>query len=287
MALKLPPHLSAAPRGQRPGDLALQNAAAAIQAGFPREAERLAAEVLQANAGNLPAMQLLGTALLMQGRGKDAISPLERAARRARDAATETRLASALRQAGREEEACEQLARAVKRKPPFPPAFSEFAHLLFVLGRKDEAIDILRQGLAIAPDAAELSMQLGRLYAAQGKTAQARDAFTRTVALAPANRDALVALARAFQAERDFARAAETYRRLLAATPKDAPAQIGLGICLIELGRAEEGFDQLRAASGSGPKMFGEAVSALVDAGRGRFWLRPSEAARALRGEKN
>ena len=156
-----PPHPSAAPRGQRPSDLALQNAAAAIQAGLPREAERLAAEVLKGNAGNLPAMQLLGTALLMQGRGKDAILPLERAARRSRDAATETRLAIGLRQAGREEEAREQLERAIKRKPAFPPAFLEFANLLFVLGRKDEAIDILRQGLVVAPNSVDLSMQLG------------------------------------------------------------------------------------------------------------------------------
>jgi tetratricopeptide (TPR) repeat protein len=279
--------LSAAPRGQRPSELALQNAAAAIQAGLPREAERLAAEVLQGNAGNLPAMQLLGTALLMQGRGKDAILPLERAARRSRDAATETRLAIALRQAGREEEAREQLERAIKRKPSFPQAFLELASLLFVIGRKDEAIDILRQGLVVTPDSADLSMQLGRLYATQGKNAEALASFARTVALVPGHRDALFALARAFQAQRDFAQAAETYRRLLAATPKDAAAQIGLGICLIELGRGEEGFDHLRAASRTSAKIFGEAVSALVDAGRGCFWLRPSDAARALRGENN
>jgi tetratricopeptide (TPR) repeat protein len=263
----------------------LQGAAAAIQAGRPLEAERLAADVLKANAGSLPAMQLLGTALLMQGRGKDAIAPLERAARQSRDAESETRLATALRQAGREEEARERLERAVKRKPPFPPAFIELANVLYVLNRQDEATEILQQGLAVAPDFPDLSLQLGRLYATRGKNTQARAAFARAVALAPGHPDALFALARALQAERDFAQAAETYRRMLAATPKDAAGQIGLGICLIELGRNEEALDHLRAASRANAKMFGEAVAALVDAGRGRFWLRPSDAARALRGQ--
>ena len=79
-------------RGPSPADLALQSAAAAIQANRPVEAERLAADVLKGNAGSLPAMQILGTALLMQDRGKEAIAPLERAGTRSRATPrTETR----------------------------------------------------------------------------------------------------------------------------------------------------------------------------------------------------
>jgi tetratricopeptide (TPR) repeat protein len=287
MALKPPPLPNAARRGPSPSELALQSAASAIQAGRPVEAERFAAEVLKANAGSLPALQILGTALVMQGRGKEAIAPLERAARQSRDAATETELAVALRQAGRNEEARERLERAAKRKPPFPPAFLELANLLATLNRHDEAIEILHQGLAIAPDFADLSLELSRVLSARGKNKEARAAFARAVALAPANPDALYSLARGYQAERDFVQAAETYRRLLALTPKDAAAQIGLGICLIELGRNEEALDHLRVASRASTKMFGEAVVALVDAGRGRFWLRPSDAVRTLRDGKD
>jgi tetratricopeptide (TPR) repeat protein len=285
MAQKPPPLPTAARRGPSQSDLALQSAGAAIQAGRPLEAERIAADVLKGNAGSLPALQLLGTALLMQGRGKEAIAPLERAARQSRDSATETRLAMALRQAGREKEARERLERALKRKPPFPPAFLELGNLLAALDRFDEAIEILHQGLAVAPNFPDLLTELGRVYSACGKNAEARVAFARSVALAPGNPDALYALARAFQAERNFTQAAETYRRMLASAPKDAAAQIGLGICLAELGRGEEALDHLRTASGASTKMFGEAVGALVDAGKGRFWLRPSDAARALKGK--
>lgn len=265
----------------------MQNAAAAIQAGRPAEAEYLAADVLKSNAGSLPAMRLLGTALLMQGRGKEAIAPLERAARRSRDAETETWLAMALRQANRTDEAREWLERAVKSKSPFPPAFLELGQLLSTLNRDDDAIEILQQGLAVAPAFMGLLMQLGQAYAARGKPAEARAAFARAVALAPDDPDALFALARAYEAEHAFAQAAETYRRRLAAKPKDAAAQIGLGVCLLELGRGAEGLDYLRSASRASEKTFGEAIGALVECGRGRFWLRRSDAARALRGTAN
>ena len=177
MALKPPPFPHAARRGPSASELALQSAAAAIQAGRPQEAERIAADVLKTNAGSLPALQIFGTSLLMQGRGKEAIAPLERAVRASRDARTETELAVALRQAGRNEEARERLERAVKRKPPFPPTFLELGNVLFALNRHDEAIAILQQGLAIAPGFADLSVELGRVYAARGKNREARSRF--------------------------------------------------------------------------------------------------------------
>jgi tetratricopeptide (TPR) repeat protein len=287
MALKPPPFPTVTRRGASASELALQNAGAAIQAGRPQEAERIAGDVLKTNAGDVRAMHILGTALVMQGRGKEAIAPLERAARASRDARSETELAVALRQAGRNEEARERLERAVKRKPPFPPAFLELGSVLSALNRHDEAIGILQQGVTIAPGFADLSLELGRAFAARGRNKEARTAFARAVAVAPAHADALFSLARACQAERDFAQAADSYRRILARAPKDAAVRIGLGVCLVELGRSEEALDHLRAASRTSAKMFGEAVAALVDAGRGRFWLRPSDAARALRGEEN
>jgi tetratricopeptide (TPR) repeat protein len=287
MASRPPPFSTTARRGPSASDFALQNAAAALQSGRPLEAERLAADVLKANSGSVPAMQIFGTALLMLGRNEEAIAPLERAARASRDAATETQLATALRKLGRVEEARERLERAVKRKPPFAPAFVELADTLSALDRQQDAVAIVQQGLAIAPNFPDLWARLGRLLAVQGKTNDAREAFTRTLALAPGHADALFALARIFQAERDFVQAADTYRRMLAARPDDAAVRIGLGICLMELGRSEEALGHLRAAGAAGAKTYGDVVSALADAGKGRLWLRPSDAARALRGGKS
>ena len=133
----------------------------------------------------------------------------------------------------------------------------------------------------------ELSIQLGFIHHGRGELDQAIDTLTRGLATAPNDLNGLYLLARILQSRRDFARAAETYGRMLASAPKDAAARIGLGICLFELGRKDEGLDHLRAASAANARMFGEAVTALADAGRGRFWLRLSDAARALKGEKS
>jgi tetratricopeptide (TPR) repeat protein len=273
------------PPRPNPADEALQQAAFALQSNRPADAERIARDVLNHNAGNVRAMHVLGYALLVQNRAKEAIAPLERAAKQTRDPAAETQLAMALHKAGRPDDALKQFERTLKRKPPFPPAFLEFAGLLAALERQDEAIEILQQGLAIAPGFADLRFQLGRLYSLRRRDKDARAVFAQVVAADPRHADALFALARACQSARDFAQAAETYRRLLALRPKDAAAEIGLGICLIELGRKEEAHEHLRAASRASAKMFGESVVALADSGKGRFWIRPSKAARALRGD--
>jgi len=85
---------------QRAHAEALQRANLAIQNDRPADAERLAGEILKANAGQLEATKILGYALLMQGRAEEALAPLEKAARTSRDPEVETLLAIALRQAG-------------------------------------------------------------------------------------------------------------------------------------------------------------------------------------------
>ena len=64
------------------------------------EAERIAGEILKANAGHAEATKLFGYALLMQARPEEAVAPLEKAARASHDPEIETQLAIALRQAG-------------------------------------------------------------------------------------------------------------------------------------------------------------------------------------------
>ncbi len=262
---------------------ALQSAALALQANRMAEAEWIAADILKAAPQELRALQLLGTALLAQGRGKDAIAPLEQAARRGHDPAVETQLALALKQAGRAEDALERLRRAIKRRPPFPPAFFELASLLASLGGADAAIDVLNQGLTLTPNVAELSVQLGFLHSGRNEHAKARAAFTHALASAPRHVDALYGLARAVQAERDYAQAVEIYRRLLTVQPNEAAAHIGLGVCLLERGDKDAALKALGTAVRIAPRMQGQALTALTASGRGRFWLRVSDAERALK----
>jgi len=268
------------------GERALQQALAALQAGLADQAEWLAAEAVRTNPSDARAQHLLGHVRLLRGRPADAVEPLEQAVRRSHDPAAETQLAIALRQSGRAEDALERLERAVKRKPPFPPAFLELGNLLAELKREDEAIAVLERGLAIAPRMGELSAQLGFIHAARNATAKAKELLARAIAEAPRDVDALFMLARLKQGECDFAAAAELYQRMLALTPGDAAARLGLGACLLELGQSEAAFAAMGEAARAGGKMFGETLTALATSGHGRFWLKPSEAAKALKSEK-
>ena len=114
----------------------LQRAAFALNAKRPEDAQRIAEEILKRDPRHAGALHILGFALLLQGRAEAAVAPLEAAARGRHDPEIETRLALALSQIGRRNDALSQLKRAAKRQPPYPPAF----HGLGTLAVRDGAL---------------------------------------------------------------------------------------------------------------------------------------------------
>jgi tetratricopeptide (TPR) repeat protein len=275
------------PAHDRPSTIAeaLERAALAIREQRLAEAERLAADVVRSSRGNVPAAQLLGQALLLQGRPQEAIDPLQRAARRSHDPAIETLLARALAETGRGEAALDQLRQATARRPPYPLAFLELGDQLGKLGRFDEALAVFESGLALNPDAAVLRVGLGYLHLHRNDRASARALFLAVRDAAPERHDALVALANAMALDGDYAGAAELYRHALARRPDDAMTRISLGKCLLEMGERDDGEAALRAAARGSPRMVGPALAALAATAHGRFFLTPGAAAKFLRAE--
>ena len=170
---------------QRAQAEALRRATLAIQDRRALDAERIAGELLKANAGNVEAIKILGYALMMQERAEEAVAPLEKAARATRNPEIETQLAIALRHVGQNDKALLWLRRAVKRTPPFAPAFHELGYLLHVLEQSDEAIEVLKQGAAVAPMMTEMWVQLGLVCDAVNDRAGAAEAFSRALAINP------------------------------------------------------------------------------------------------------
>ncbi len=207
---------------------ALRQAVAALQGGRPQEAEWLAADVLKEAPTEPRALQVFGYALLQQGKANEAIAPLKSAARRARDPEIETQLAMAYQQAGHNDDAIEQLERAISRSPPFPPAFLVYGSLLTFLEQRDKAIEIVKRGLAIAPNFPDLLSLLGDHLMMRGDVTAGRNAYNDALKYAPTHVDALFGLARALQNDGDFAGAAALFRRILAVQPGDNAARIGL-----------------------------------------------------------
>ena len=267
------------------GDEALRRAMAAIQGGRPDQAEAIARELIAGDSRHPAALHVLGLALLAQRRPREAIAPLEEAARDRADPAVETHLAIALRQTGRSADAVRWLERATTRQPAFAPAFRELGMLLYSLRRLAEAQAVLQRGREIAPALPEWSVVLGGIFLERGERAQAKVAFAQALANAPGHPSALFGLGTALMDDGEFAPAAERFRQALARDPSYTQAQLNLGLCLLELARWDEAVACLRAAVKAAPSCYGKALRMLVTSGRSRFWLRPSAAAKCLRPE--
>jgi tetratricopeptide (TPR) repeat protein len=278
---KRPPRLLT-PERPSSSSQALESAVFALRMQRPNEAERLAEGVLKSNRGNALAAEVLGRALLMQNRAGEATVPLERAARRSDSPAIETLLAAAYAATGRSDEALDQLRRTMARRPPFPPAFLETAGQLTKIGNLDEAIAVLEEGLALTPDAADLQMELGFLSIKRNGRTKARALFLQVLTAAPERHDALIALAKVMALDGEYAAAADIYRRALGLRPDDAMTRNNLGICLLEMGERDAGEASLRAAMRGDPHTVGRAITSLAAASHGRFFLRPSAAAKFL-----
>jgi tetratricopeptide (TPR) repeat protein len=275
-----PPH-AVGERPATPGE-ALERANLALLARRLDEAAELAAGVLKADRGNVAAGEILGTALLMQGRSEEAIGPLQRAAARGEDANLETLLARALANVGRREEALVELSKATRRWPAFPQAFLELGDQLCAAGRFEESAAAYEQGLSLAPDALVLRVGLAYLHLKCNDRRRARGAFEAVRAAAPQRYDALVGLGWALAADGEYAGAADLFRQALAARPGDAVVRLELAKCLLELGEREAGEAELRIAAGGEAAQAGPALLALAATPHGRFFLRPSAAMKFL-----
>jgi tetratricopeptide (TPR) repeat protein len=276
------PHQSAPQGNPNAGEAALQKAAHALQSGRADETERIAAEALKQNPDDPRATYLYCHALFLQQRGPAAIEQLERALQKQRSPILETQLGMILRSVGRQGEALKWLNDATASQPPFPPAFLEHGSLLLQLNRHDDAIAVLERGLALAPAFSEILVHLGSAYAVRGERDKAIEFFARAIAGLPNDPSLIFDYACLMKNSCCFPQAAELFRRLLAIDPSDSHARLTLGICLLESGQTQPGLRNLAAAGRANAKMFGQAVSAISSAGKGRLWLRPSAARRIL-----
>jgi tetratricopeptide (TPR) repeat protein len=255
---------------------------AAIDGRRPDEAWRVARDVLSRHPQHAGAHHLLGLALLIQKRPREAVGSLAEAAHDTSNPVIETHYALALRDVGRRDEAIDWLKRAMSRRPVFAPAFHELGLIFCGLRRYDDAETVLKQGIELAPGVAELSVELGGVYIFRAEPANAKAAFARALALAPDHVRALHGCGTALLFEGEFERAAEQFRHVIAREPGHVRARLDLSHCLLELGRFEAGVAELRIVVRSSPQHYGKALKMLASSRRGRLWLKPSMAASFL-----
>jgi tetratricopeptide (TPR) repeat protein len=274
------------PGGGSRSDEAVARAIFALNNQRPQDAERIAGEVLRADPRHAQALHVLGHALLLQGRADEAVAVLEPAARGRHDPKIDTQLAVALRQAGRHEDAIARLKRAIKRRPPYPPAYVELGTLLSALKRYDEAIEAFKRGLEVAPMLPDLSVQLGYVCLGIRDCAGAKAAFARALEVAPDAPAALWGKGKAHQNLGENRDAIGYFRRCLTFMPNDAGTWLNLGHSLLETGDLDAGYECFRRAARGDQKQYFSALTTLVKTGGGRFWLKPSAAKKFLGEDK-
>jgi Flp pilus assembly protein TadD len=263
-------------------DSALRYGWAAIDTQRPEKAEGVARAVLSRHPRHPVALHLLGLALLMQKRPREAVGFLVDATRDTTDPLLATHYALALRDVGRTDEAILWLERAISRRPVFAPAFHELGLIFCGLRRYDEAEAVLKRGVELAPAVAELSVELGGVYICKADSMNAKFAFARALALAPNHARALHGFGTALVIEGEFELAVDQFREVLELRQDHLRARLDLAHCLLELGRFEAGVAELRTIVRVAPQHYGEVLKLLASSRRGRLWLRPSAAASFL-----
>jgi tetratricopeptide (TPR) repeat protein len=259
----------------------VREGAQALRSGRVAEAQEVARNLLAQHPGNPDALMLFGMTLLAQNNAFEAIEPLRDAARVRPGAIVEIYLGQALRRTGRIAEALTVLQQASERQPPLADAFFELGTLLHEKRRFAEAEAVLVRGIAVAP-APQLSFALGTILLERGDFEDASVAFARALAANPGHPSVLCGLGRARMARGEHDRALENFRQAMANNPSEGRARFLTAQCLFELGRPAEAIECLRALVAWAPQSFGGAVRTCVEAGKGRFWVKPSAAARAL-----
>lgn len=182
------------------------------------------------------------------------------------------------------------LKAAVSGRDGDPVLNAKLAASLLELGRRlvqagsyDSATEILNLGIEVAPLLPELIVQLGYAHLSRGDFASARTAFLQALEILPGTHDALFGLAKVHQELGEDEPAARYFRDYLTDRPNDSGAWLNLGHCLLGLGRLDAGYECFRRAARGAPERYGTALLSLAAAGRGRFWLRPSDAAAFFR----
>ncbi|MGB8065408.1 MAG: tetratricopeptide repeat protein [Candidatus Sulfotelmatobacter sp.] len=198
---------------------------------------------LRLNPDLIPAHQLLGYALLIQGYSAEAIPHLERAQENAA-------LGIAEIDAGQLKEAVTHLQAALEQRPNDPD-------LLYYLGRASgllskQSVDTL---LTIDPDSARAHQTMAENYFALRQMPQAEREFLAAIKLRPDTPEVHLELGNVYAKSSQWDKAEAEFRTQAKMQPGNAEAAYRLGSALLQEGNAHEAREELIRADHLRPDM--------------------------------
>ncbi|HEV7893575.1 MAG TPA: tetratricopeptide repeat protein [Pyrinomonadaceae bacterium] len=199
----------------------------------------------------------VGYLLVKQGKGREAVAPLEQAARLApRHAPSQMLLGSAYLSADRPEDALSALRAADALAPNqfFTQLGLGFAHSS--LYHNEEAMAAFNAALRLQPQSPEALTGLGGVYARMTRYREAEDSLARASALKPDDPNIMLAQAYLFYAQGQYPRLVETARQAARVAPQNAAAQTMLGAALAVTGDMAGGLRATREAARLEPENY-------------------------------
>ena len=213
-------------------------------------ARQLSTRFPQAGSG----WKVLGVLLKAQGKGAEALRPMQKAARLLPgDAEVHSNLGLTLLELGRLTEAEESLRRALSINPGYAEAHNNLGITLKELGRLTEAEESLRRALSLRSDFAQAHYNLGITLNKQGRLTEAEESLRRALSINPGYAEAYNTLGVTMNKQGRLTEAEESLRRALSISPGYTQAHNNLGITLKELGRLTEAEESLRRALSINP----------------------------------
>jgi Flp pilus assembly protein TadD len=151
-------------------------------------------------------------------------------------------------------EAILQLGEAVRLSPFYPEAHANLGLALADAGRFTEALAEYRQALRLKPDAAGVHNNLGISLVRLGRTPEAIPEFEAALRLDPSHADACGNLATALFESGRIAEAAARFQEAVGLRPTSAGLRNRLGVALAETGRLPEAIAQFEEAARLSPR---------------------------------
>ncbi len=157
-------------------------------------------------------------------------------------------LATALKQAGRRDEALETFARAVAAKGAPPEAWFNYGNLLLESRKRDEAEAAYRRALELNPDLFPAAARLGRVLYGRGELEESERWYRAALERAPKHAETLSSYGVVLKDLGRRDEAIDCWQRVLAVEPKLSAAHNNLGALYRMMRKPKLANDHLRAA---------------------------------------
>jgi tetratricopeptide (TPR) repeat protein len=213
-----------------------------MMAGRFLDAQVCCQQALAADSNHADALHLMGLLSFQAQQFDHAILWFERAIRRNPKTDYLSNLASALKQAGRPDEALQVLDKMIQLKPDDPLLWCRLAAILVALGRNAEALLSYQHALKLDPHHWEAAYHCGEVLQGSERFEEALSYFNRCDELRPDHVRTLQARARCLRGLKRFEECFAVYMRAYALDPADSYTCNNIGDALLGLGRYEEGL---------------------------------------------